>query len=445
MRTFNSTLAWMAALCFVLFACGEDDAPTIPEEPDTPTGLSFYLSVKEADGEGAVSTDMDTYWLVFDEDDRLKDYRHNTSIDELNATYTPAEAGRYTYMLAMSQDADALPEQLPEGMPLGDAFRMLKSAKERGANLLTGWKRVVVEEDELNPCTIRMGRRLIEPQSARLFIRLPEAVNAGLALRCVAEAYEPEKGQCVVHRSFFPMAGVGAKTFEVSLDNLEELDYDLLLWLDYIEGDSPDEDHNYITSSLKSVTIDDKKPYVAGDVGRRAYFVHTKAHLSQTRAAMPQTAMMQSPFAAYSVTCSDDLKYKGMQGVNDLPDWKDIVVEGTYKGYFPCAFNVWDGVPSDARTGQTFTARAKLKPAGGVVLFDDFVMAAGEEASFVTMSFTLVDDRTGEPFSRVGEVVVDYTPGEEINVVSGDYLTAGVVDDDMNVDDRWEGKIDVEF
>ena len=111
MRTFNSTLA---ALCFVLFACGEDDAPTIPEEPDTPTGLSFYLSVKEADGEGAVSTDMDTYWLVFDEDDRLKDYRHNTSIDELNATYTPAEAGRYTYMLAMSQDADALPEQLPE-------------------------------------------------------------------------------------------------------------------------------------------------------------------------------------------------------------------------------------------------------------------------------------------------------------------------------------------
>ena len=84
---------------------------------------------------------------------------------------------------------------------------------------------------------------------------------------------------------------------------------------------------------------------------------------------------MQSPFAAYSVTCSDDLKYKGMQGVNDLPDWKDIVVEGTYKGYFPCAFNVWDGVPSDARTGQTFTARAKLKPAGGVVLFDDFVMA----------------------------------------------------------------------
>ena len=35
MRTFNSTLAWMAALCFVLFACGEDDAPTIPEEPDT--------------------------------------------------------------------------------------------------------------------------------------------------------------------------------------------------------------------------------------------------------------------------------------------------------------------------------------------------------------------------------------------------------------------------
>lgn len=134
-----------------------------------------------------------------------------------------------------------------------------------------------------------------------------------------------------------------------------------------------------------------------------------------------------------------------MQGVNDLPDWKDIVVEGTYKGYFPCAFNVWDGVPSDARTGQTFTARAKLKPAGGVVLFDDFVMAAGEEASFVTMSFTLVDDRTGEPFSRVGEVVVDYTPGEEINVVSGDYLTAGVFDDDMNVDDRWEGKIDVEF
>lgn len=55
------------------------------------------------------------------------------------------------------------------------------------------------------------------------------------------------------------------------------------------------------------------------------------------------------------------------------------------------------------------------------------------------------DDRTGEPFSRVGEVVVDYTPGEEINVVSGDYLTAGVFDDDMNVDDRWEGKIDVEF
>ena len=69
----------------------------------------------------------------------------------------------------------------------------------------------------------------------------------------------------------------------------------------------------------------------------------------------------RSPFAAYSVTCSDDLKYKGMQGVNDLPDWKDIVVEGTYKGYFPCAFNVWDGVPSDARTGQTSVSYTHLQ------------------------------------------------------------------------------------
>lgn len=441
------SIFWTAGICLSLLACGEEDTPVVPEEPDTPAGLDFHLSVQGAD-DTEVIPDGEVHWLVFNEDDSLTEYLHSASIDELNDTYRPATSGRYLYILAISPDDDILPDRLPMGMPVADAFHMLESIQTTGNTLLAGWRRVVVEEDSLNACTIRLGHRLPAPASVRLYLRLPEVRVAqtrstGNRLRCVAEVYDPESGQCVVHRAFFPATDTDARTFEVTLDNLEQLDYDLLYWTDYVPGNEPDEDHSYLTSSLKAVTLNGDVPYVAGDIGRRAYYLHAKADLSH-QSSVQQAVTMSSPFASYSVTGADKQKYEEMQNVNDLPGWDDIEVQGSYDGYFPCAFNVWDGVPVDARAGQTFTAQAMRTPEGEIVLFNDYIFAGGDQASFTSVSFTLVDKRTGEPFSQVDNVIVDYTPGAEA-MVSGDYLTAGVFSGDMNVDDRWEGELDVEF
>lgn len=441
------SIFWTAGLCLSLFACSEDEASVFPEEPDTSAGLSFHLSVKGTE-EAETVLDGEVHWLVFNEDDCLTEYLHSSSIDELNDSYRPAMPGRYLYILVASMDKDLLPSHLPMGMPVADAFRMLESVQAADSDMLTGWRRVVVEEDSLNICTIRVGQKPIAPSWVRLYLRLPEALavqtrNTGNRLRCVTEVYDPESGQCVVHRAFFPTVGADAKTFEVTLDNLEQLDYDLLYWTDYVPGSEPDEDHCYLTSSLKAVVLSSDVPYVAGDVGRRAYYLHAQADLSQ-QGSVQQAVTMNSPFASYTVIGADQQKYEGMQGVNDLPGWEDIEVQGTYNGYFPCAFNVWDGVPVDARAGQTFTAQARQAPEGEIILFSDYIFADGDQASFTSVSFALVDKRTGEPFSQVDDVIVDYMPGEE-TTVSGDYLTAGAFSGDMNVDDRWEGELDVEF
>lgn len=448
MKTMKAlhSIFWTAGLCLSLLSCGEDEEPVVVG-PDTPVGLDFHLTVEDEDG---TVPEGDVHWLVFGEDDCLTAHVHSTSVKELCETYRPEEPGRYLYILAVSADEEALPDLLPLGMPVDDAFRMLTTVQESNPGLLlSGWKRTVVEEGSLNACTIRVQEELAQPATLRLYLRLPEMQTVHTRstagnLRCVAEAYDPETGLCVLHRSFFPTAGVGTQTCEVALENLEPLNYDFLFWCDYVPGMEATRDHCYVTSSLKSVAINDTVPYVAGDDSRRAYYLHYTTDLATKANVTQQAVTMDSPFATYSVTGADEQKYEEMQGVNDLPGWQDIEVQGTYNGFFPCAFDVWDGVPVDARTGQTFTARAAQTPEGKIILFSDYVFAGGDQASFTSVSFDLLDSRTGEVFSQVDEVIVDYVPGQSASV-SGDYLTAGVFSDGVGVDDRWDGELDVEF
>lgn len=437
-------ILWMAGLCLSLLACREDDEPVIGGEPEVPAGIDFHLTVEDEDG---AVPQGDTYWLAFNEDGYLVEYVHNASVEELCDTYRPAGYGRCLYILAVNPGGISFPEHLPEGMPLADAFRMLESLKEAHPDMLSGWMRAAVEEGSLNDYTLCVSEELAQPSALRLFLRIPQEVmrnrsrGAAGSLRCVAEAYDKESGRCVLHRALFPTASV--QTCEVTLEYLEQRAYDLLFWCDYVSGSEPDEDLYYLTSSLKAVTVNDSVPYVAGSAGRRAFYLHTAAYLDKP-GVTEQTATLESPFASYSLTCSDVQKYEEMQSVNDLPMWEDIEVQGVYEGYFPCAFDVWNGVPSDARTGQTFTARVTWTPEGEVILFDDCIFASRNDASFTSVSFTLVDKRTGKVFSQVDEVVVDYVSGEE-TTVSGNYLTAGVFSDNVNVDDRWDGEIDINF
>lgn len=442
MKTLYSIL-WMAGLCLSLLACGEDDEPVIGGEPDVPTGIDFHLTVEDEDG---AVPQGDAHWLVFGEDDCLAEYVHNASVEELCDTYRPATSGRYLYILVVNPGDISFPDRLPEGMPVADAFRMLESLKEAHPTMLSGWVRAAVEEDSLNNCTLRVREELAQPSTLRLFLRFPqEMTNRSRSVthtfRCVVEAYDKDSGQCVLHRALFPTVGI--QTCEVTLEYLEQRAYDLLFWCDYVSGSEPDEDLYYLTSSLRAVTINDSVPYVAGSTGRRAFYLHTEAKLDKP-GVTEKTATLESPFASYSLTCSDVRKYEEMQGVNDLPVWEDIEVQGVYEGYFPCAFDVWNGVPSDAHTGQTFTARITRTAEGEVILFNDYIFASRNDASFTSVSFTLVDKRTGKVFSQVDDILVDYAFGEE-TMVSGNYLTAGVFSDNVNVDDRWDGEIDINF
>jgi hypothetical protein len=206
------------------------------------------------------------------------------------------------------------------------------------------------------------------------------------------------------------------------------------------EGEA--EDYNYDTSSLKGVTFNDNTPYIAGDAGRKAYYAHIIVDLAEP-GITAQDVTMKSPFAGYILSSSDILKYEDMREVNGLPDWEDIKVQGVYNGYFPCAFNVWYGTPVDARIGQTFTAQVTKTASGEIILINDYILASDRE-SFTSVSFTLVDKRTEKVFSQVKNVRIDYKLGEQ-TTVSGDYLTAGAFSGGINVDDRWDGKLDIEF
>lgn len=426
-------------LCLSMASCSEDNDETRHESPVT---IGRYLQVISDDG---TTVNGAAHWLVFNGDDRLTEYRRYASVSQLCSAFVPTGHGPYLYMLVTGIGDQSFDSDLTDGMPLADVFRLLDLLSDVNPDMRTGWTRTTWEEGVSDTCTVILRKGVSRPTTLRLHIQLPEDMlhvgNDGRGLRCVTEVYGKGGGARLMHSVLTPVAEDGARRYTVDIEYLEQQDYDVLVWCDYVPGNGL-EDHYYLTSSLRNVAINQDVPYVAGDTGRRAYYAHFTANLL-LEGVTEKDVVMASPFAAYTLVASDAARYEEMQAVNGLPGYEDIGLKASYTGFFPCAFDVWDGVPVDAMAWPAVTAKVAKTAGGNILLCSDYIFA-GKEPSFTSLSFTLTDKRTENVLSQVEDVRIYYIQGE-LTVVDGEYLTAGTSSDGVSVDDRWDGEIDIEF
>lgn len=250
-------------------------------------------------------------------------------------------------------------------------------------------------------------------------------------LRVVSEAYSVDNHYNIVRHQESSLTESSTGIYTCELDSLPEGDYDVFVWLD---------NGYYNVQSLRAVSLPDN--YANGGLSRKAYYGKTNLSVSADAVAQGNITAT-SPFAAYRIEALDVERYGKMREANGWPDIKDLEIKVTYDSYFPCSFNVISEKPNDAKQGITYTSGVSLSEDGKSVIASDYVLVNGTEST-IRITIDIINSQTGEVISSIKDVDVTYKRGYD-TVISGNLLTAGNTNGDVDIDIRWDGSYDVNF
>lgn len=371
-----------------------------------------------------------------------KDFTPNIS-DRMRANSDASRAGR----------ADS--EQLPD-ITLNALLRHLKMIKDDYPDMLTGMIQQQVNTGEVSHITIpiQFGPNGLTASQLKLTLTLPDAqfgeyqaarvrTTAPYNLRGVVEFYQRGNDACVSRQTAIltTTATLGVYTMDTEMT---DGDYDVLIWADYTQSGSV-ADLYYNTVSLKATHIiaTDKQYVTDGD--RREVF-YGKSTATIANADQQVGIAMERPLAKYSLIADDIARYRLLMKANPekYPELSELNIMVNYEGYLPCGFNVGDGKPNHSETGYKYQNQLPTINADdqSVQVASDYVIVNGTESS-VSVTVT-VTDRSGKKISQVKGVEIRYRRGK-ITTVTGDFLTAGVVNPGINIDTDWEDTHEVEF
>lgn len=222
-------------------------------------------------------------------------------------------------------------------------------------------------------------------------------------------------------------------------------EYDILLWVDYTPIGS-NADHHYITSSLREVSINDKKEYVPSEDSRKAFAHKSTAVVGAAPITFKRVAL-ELVLAKYHIVATDAERYKGYMAANHSPKVEDLNVTIVYEGFFPNSYDVFRKEPNGASLALSYTAPLRDITDSTVTIGLDYIFA-NDVNSFVSATVTIFERSTA---TREKNIITNI-PGVKINHIRGhlttveyEYLTAGIVDQGVSIDTRWEGIINVYF
>lgn len=268
---------------------------------------------------------------------------------------------------------------------------------------------------------------------------IPARSGETVRLRAVIEAYRRGTDERVMRKATF-VEKINEEGLHTAVVILPQGEYDLRIWGDYVA--EADKDYHYNTTDTKKVEILPIESYEA-NTDTRDCFAQTDT-VTVGGSALTKTLTLNRPLAKYRLVADDIARYRKLMTTNDYPPLEELTITVQYEGFLPCSFDATTGKPSDAKGGYSYNATLpEITPSmTEVEISNDYVFVNGDESA-VTVT-VLVKDKTGKTISRVQGVEVKYKRGM-LTTITGEFLTAGVVNPGINIDTDWEDEYNVTF
>lgn len=442
-----------------LASCNRDDSHiTLPNDPENPQGgVITGLNTDKVTNK----VFNDTHLYGFDVAGKMILHKYYPTQKELSNDMFQMNGGAYTF-IAVLNVGEAFGPETRVDMPLHNVtmnqfMSYVKRSEDRYPNMLTGMISRIITNNKIEriqiPLFDKSGGIVTVNTIIKATITLPDAefeayqrarskATSAYNLRGVMEFFNKN---ILISRTvalLTPTATAGKYTMTAEV---ADGDYDMALWVDYTAMGSQT-DVWYNTESLKAIKLKhDNKSYTSGSDSREVFYY--AGEIKAGGGELTTDIITQRPQAKYVIVSNDIVRYKELMRANPekYVPFNDLSVSIIYEGYLPCGFNVLTGAPNDSDTG--FKTNKNPLPAVGatdtsVKIGSDYVFVNGTESS-VTITI-LVTDKTGRVVSRVTGVKIDYKRNK-LTTITGDFLTAGVINPGINIDTDWDDVYEVEF
>lgn len=452
----------VAIVCFV--GCGRDEEShiSVPKvDKDDKGGAVVALDVQGVEA----SKIKDTHIYGFDAQQKIVCHYYYPTPQQLSLDMLQLNGGTFTFVAVLNVGEDFVPVlsksstshskatdmALPQ-TSLSGMISYLIQVEGKYPDMMTGMISRQINLGEVTRLDIVIRDKVagLSASKVQLTLILPGAEfptyqdyrtrsTTGYELHAMVEAYSEGSDKLVSQQVVtLTTDKEGNYTCEVILP---EGMYNLLVWADYTATGTTTSLF-YNTASLRAVTFTD--PYTAGTEAREAFYQKDLVQVDQGGELNAKTIRLERPQAKYRLVTSDIARYRSLISTNDYPPLEELSITVQYEGFFPCGFDVSTGKPNDSKTGYTYTATlpAITEQMTEVEVANDYVFVNGTESA-VTVT-VLVRDKTGKVISRVQGVEVKYKRGM-LTTVTGDFLTAGVVNPGINIDTNWDGEYEVTF
>jgi len=378
----------------------------------------------------------------------IVEYYHFANAAELASESLELDAGNYTVVAVVNADMCEAPFS-----SLLQLQEWLLQKYGDDEDMVSGMAVVDVGAVGITRVRVPLAGGVFAMSPLRLMLTLPgttlpdyatgsRAVD-DLILRSVVELLDSESGEVAFRRQLNPLPMCDGRY-------LVEIDapcgsYGLRLWADHACPDKPAEDYLYDTHNLSMVSLL-TEPYLAGATLRDAAYhaggINHDADGSYLKIELTR------PVAKYRIIAVDVERYEKMRAKSPekFPPVDNLSIEARYEYFFPSAFNVSSGKPSDSVTGINYGSKpseaAGFAPDEALMIAHDCVLTNGSD-SFVSLTL-LVKDKHGAVISASSGIRVNYRRGH-LTTVKGNFLTAGHSSGGVIVDTEWEDDIIIEF
>ena len=233
----------------------------------------------------------------------------------------------------------------------------------------------------------------------------------------------------------------GATTVTTEVD-LRAEKYDIYAWIDFVPGGTA-EDHHYITTDLRKVTIAD--PNVCGIDSRDAFSGKTSADLTPYRderfADITVPVDMERPFGKFKILTTDVKKF--LDTYKPLGTYTDIVPAQTmchYTCFFPTSYNLNTRLAdvNDFKLGVKHPAEVTEQEGNSAVLTYNYVLVCNDST---TVSCDVeVWNKDGEYLITTKNIKIPIQRNK-LTIVSGEFLTKDYGTGGTGIDDSFDDEI----
>lgn len=412
------------------------------------------------DGECGLTVALDNRQCPDIPIDNVKLYIYDTSRN-LTAVYNYVDArgvaaallsleiGHYTVAVVINAD-----EEVTETVTLTALHEWLSSEMNHDTDLLSGIAEVDVTEYGISRVTVSLRQGTFTLSTLRLLLTMPDETlpdyaaaktraSSGIyVIRCIAELCRPGTDKVVLRKTVTPELQADG-TYLMELEASDDT-YDLRLWTDYVHADTQLTDTYYHTESLKAVEIV-TEPYIANTDAKNAGY-HNEIDIALPEEGATINVQLQRPLAKYRIIANDVEAYRELAETEPekFPPIEELTLTVQYEGYFPSAFNVANGKPSNAITNLSFTNALPEVPDGSkeAQIASDWILTGGED-TFVNVNIC-IRDKNGAVRTNTTGVKIAHKRNHQ-TIIRGNFLTAGIGSGGVNINTEWEDTYIIEF